>query len=112
MANWYNTQPIILDTDTATGWRALQTLTTNQFGIRVTKITLVANGTGGSAGVVSILDPLTSQVLYPPLYVAAAQAAAGIVLYFDDCVPALTWRDFMVSGLTATQSTLYIWYRA
>lgn len=115
--NNYNSQPIILDTDLTSGtgsWRTNQTLvaqTSNALaGIRPYKITLVSNSTSGTAGTVNI-TAIDGTPLYPALYVSAG-AAVGYVFYADSPTQLLTWKDFYVSGLTATSSTLYIWYRS
>jgi hypothetical protein len=125
MANSYNSNPIILDTDISTGWRANQTLNTGnlpshaqqfsgtvtrQPGIIVSKIVLESNGTT-VAGVVTVADPNDGTVLWNSA-VAAGAGATGTVLTredFSDNFPA--WRDFKVTGLTTTVSKIYIWYR-
>ena len=112
MANDYNSMPVIIDTDMVSGWRALQTLQTPGSGVRVTKIVL-AVGTGGasSAGSVSFADPVDSTVLYPPLAVTAS-VPAGSVLYTDNLDnQELTWRDFKITGVTATGARVFLWYR-
>jgi|SRR5581483_3283404 len=110
MANSYNSQPIILDTDIASGWRALQNLATKQIGIRPTKLIIESNGTT-VAGTVSIVDPNDSTQLYLAA-IGAGAGAAGTVLVREDFpgwFPA--WRDFKVTGLTATVTKIFIWYR-
>lgn len=113
MANQYNNQPLSLDTDT-TSWRQNQTLvsqTSNALaGISPYKITLEPNGTS-SAGTVTITAPSDSSTLYPPMAVAAG-ATTGTVLYYDNLTQLLNWRDFAVTGLTATSTKIYIWYRS
>ncbi|SRR6266704_5958391 len=127
MANSYNSMPIILDTDIATGWRANQTLNTGnlpsniqqtsgavtrQWGIRVTKVEVISNGVT-IAGTVTITDPKDGTVLFPPVNVPANAGASGTVIQredFENHFPA--WRDFIVTGLTATVTKLIVWYRA
>ena len=114
MANDYNSLPVLVDTDISTGWRANQTLSSNTYatGLRIVKIALVVASTTSSAGTVTITDPNDSTVLYPPMTVAAS-IAVGNVLYTDNLdSQALQWRDFNVTGVTATGTRLYIWYRA
>lgn len=112
MANNYNSQPIVLDTDMTTGWKSLQTLDTTPRGLWVFKITILTNGTTGSGGTISVLDPNDNTVLYPGVYINATASAIGLVSYFDDITTSsLTWRDFKVTGLTSTQSKMFIWYR-
>jgi hypothetical protein len=109
MANSLNSLPLIIDTD-LTSYR--QSTGERQQGIRVTKLVL-AVGAGGasSAGQVTITAPSDSATLYPPLSVASASPAYNI-LYVDnpDTNAALTWRDFAVTGVTATGTKLFIWW--
>lgn len=111
MANSQNTMPIVDDTDFAS-WRAAQTLvaqTSNALaGIRPFKITLEANGTS-VAGTVTITAPSDGIALYPPLLVPAG-STTGTVLYQDNIDTKLNWRDFAITGLTATSTRIYIWY--
>lgn len=112
MANDYNSQPIQLDTD-FTSWRENQTLVDQNSvalaGIRPFKITIVANK-ATTAGQLTFVSPSDSLSLYPPVEILSSQAA-GTVLYTDNITSLLTWKDFSVSGLTATGVTAYIWYR-
>lgn len=125
MANSYNSNPIILDTDTASGWRGLQTLNagnlpstaqqnsgavTRQWGIQVTKIQVVSAGVTAAA-TVSVVDPNDSTTLFT-YGVAAAAGAAGTLLMNQDLTTAMKWRDFKVTGLTTGVVKLYIWYRS
>jgi hypothetical protein len=123
MANSYNSQPIIIDTDTASGWRSLQTLNTGnlpttaqqlsgavtrQWGIHVPKLVLMTNGTT-VAGTVTISDPNDSTVLWTSP--VAAGVTAGIIKSEDWSEAWASWRDFKVTGVTATVTKLLIWYR-
>jgi hypothetical protein len=113
MANLYNQLPIQLSQDFVS-WRANQTLvaqTSNALaGIRPFKIVLASNGTT-VAGTVSITAPSDGALLYPVLQIPSGQAT-GSILYTDVVPTSLTWRDFSVTGLTATDTVLYIWYRS
>lgn len=116
MANVLTQQPILIDTDITT-WRNNAAVVALGYttGIRVLKL-ILAVGPGGasSAGNVTITAPSDSAVLYPPLAVPAAQAA-GTVLFSDEPTSpssTLTWRDFAVTGVTATGTKLYIWFSA
>lgn len=129
MANSYNSNPIILDTDISTGWRANQTLntgnlpqnqyqqqvsgvtTTRQWGIRPFRIQLLSNGTT-VAGTVVVADPVDATILWQAA-VAAAAGAAGTILIDESFNPiTANWRDFKVTGLTATLTKIQIWYRS
>ncbi len=121
MANSYNSNPIILDTDIATGWRANQTLNTGsvpgysftrQPGIHPTKILFESAGAANTAGTVTVADPNDATVLWTTAVAASATTAAGVILTredFEENFPG--WRDFKVTGLTATGTKMYIWYR-
>jgi|SRR6185437_6723751 len=111
MPNSYNTMPIVLTAD-ITSFRAAQTLQTQAFGLRVYKLALaVGSGGASSAGTVTITAPSDSIALYPPLPVSAS-APAKTILFTDNLDDQeLQWRDFAVTGLTATGTALYIWYR-
>ena len=111
--NSLTTKPIRIDTDittfrnaaavTALGWTQ---------GIRVTKLVLaVGSGGASSAGTVAITDQ-NGATLYPTIPVAAS-IAANSILSTDEPTNAkgdLTWRDFAVTGVTATGTVLWLWY--
>jgi hypothetical protein len=116
MANSLITMPVIIDTDLTTFRGAAAVVSTNctqGSSLRVSKLILtVGPGGASSAGLVTILAPTDSAVLYPPLPVAAS-IAANSILFTDeppDAAGDLTWRDFAVTGLTATGTKLYLWY--
>lgn len=105
MANSFG-NPIILDTD-ITSYRTAASVPQ---GLRITKLVLAVGGSASSAGNVTITAPSDSAVLYPPIPVTAATAANTMV--FSDTQndkSVLTWRDFAVTGLTATGTKLYLW---
>jgi hypothetical protein len=112
VSNLYNQLPLLLTTD-FTSWRSQQTLvaqTSNALaGIRPFKIVVASNGTT-VAGTISITAPSDGALLYPVLLIPAGQAT-GSILYTDEIECPLNWRDFSVTGLTATDTVLYIWYR-
>ena len=106
------TKPIVIDTDitTYTGASAVKALGGVE-GVRVSKIMLVVgSGSAASAGQVTITAPSDSAVLYPPILVGS-QAAYTIILNdnLTDPKSSLTWRDFAVTGVTATKTVLYLW---
>jgi len=114
MSNVLVNQPIQIDADITT-WRSATAvkalgITT---GIRVLKLVLsVAGGGASSAGNVTITAPSDSAVLYPTLAVPAAQPANTILFTDEPTSPSstLTWRDFAVTGVTATGTKLYLYY--
>ena len=107
MANTYG-KPIILDTDLVSYRASAPSLQ----GVRVTKLILaVGSGSASSAGTVTITAPSDGATLYPTLVIAAS-VAANSILFSDeptDAKGSLTWRDFAVTGLTATKTILYLW---
>ena len=114
MSNTLLSQPMILDTDITT-WRNATTVVAAGYttGIRIQKLVL-AVGTGGAstAGTVTIQSVSDSATLYPPLVVAGSTAASTI-LFVDnptDTESVLAWRDFKVTGLTATGTRLFLWW--
>ena len=117
MPNVLTQNPLIIDTDITTFRNASAVTSTNCTqgqGIRVTKLVLaVAHGGVSSAGTVTITSPSDSSVLYPTLLVTASQPADNELCV--DSEPAVTggvcWRDFAVTGVTATGTKLYIWYK-
>lgn len=117
MPNVLTQNPILIDTDITTFRSATSVVATNctqGCGIRVTKLVLSVGPSGvSSAGTVAITAPSDSAVLYPPLIVTAG-IAANTELYIDS-EPAVTssvfWRDFAVTGLTATGTRLFLWYK-
>ena len=114
MANALTSFPMILDTD-ITSWRTSAAVVAAGYttGIRVLKLVL-AVGTGGSSssGTITITAPSDSATLYPPIPVAASIAANSILVTDEptDTKGTLTWRDFAVTGLTATGTRLFLYW--
>lgn len=108
MANSLNSLPITVDTD-LTSFGAAQTLQAKPFGLRVWKIALYANAVT-TVGTVSITEPNSGIPLVAPMVVSAS-SPIGTVLYYDNPTQLLQWRDFKVTGLIATGTTLLVWYR-
>lgn len=122
MANSLNSLPIIVDTDFVS-WRNTQTLNTGnlpatvqqpgpirrQFGLKIAKLVLMTNG-ATTAGTISITDPIDSTIL--ETFNVTTTAPAGIITTQDWADNMPLWRDFSVTGVTATGTKLLIWYRA
>ena len=114
MSNSLVSLPAIIDTDIAS-WRNAATVVAAGYltGVRIKKLVL-AVGTGGasSAGVVTITAPSDSSTLYPPMPVAASIAANSILNTDEptDAEGTLTWRDFAVTGVTATGTRLFLYW--
>jgi hypothetical protein len=134
VANIFTQNPIFLDTDTTTGagtnWRGanggaqlnpgnlpttLQQTSgavSRMWGIRPTLIILeqAAAAVATVAGDITITDPQTSGLILLKIPVIGV-TQAPIVLREEDLGNNL-WRDFIVTGLTATKTSLQIYYRA
>jgi hypothetical protein len=114
MSNSLVSLPAIIDTD-ITSWRNSAAVAAAGYltGVRIKKLVL-AVGTGGasSAGVVTITAPSDSATLYPPMPVAASIAANSILVTDEptDAEGTLTWRDFAVTGVTATGTRLFLYW--
>lgn len=114
MANSLNSRPLIIDTDITT-WRNNAAIVAAGYatGIRVVKLILQVGTTGTSvAGTVTITAPSDSATLYTPLTVPVGQTA-NVVLFTDEPTEplgTLTWRDFAVTGVTATNTRLLLWW--
>lgn len=113
MANSLTTQPMIVDTDITT-WRGAAAITALGYktGVRVQKLALVvASGGAATAGQVTITAPSDSSPLYFPL-VVGTQGAYTVIYESNPTDPhgSLAWRDFAVTGVTATGTRLYLWW--
>ena len=108
MPNDYDSNPIYIDSDMPSGWRELQTLTTHPQGIHACKLNLLLPTPGTqAAGTILVSDPNDATVLFR-LDIPATGAFTREI-DFDGNFPA--WRDFIVTGPTATKVALQIWYR-
>lgn len=123
MSNNFVTQPIWLDTDTSTGantnWRGTSGCTLagiGKMGIKPTRILVVpaAAAAAVTTGTISVKDPVTSPAGQGLLTIPVVAPVAGepfipFEIWLDQT--AALWRDFVVTGLTATGVALQIWYR-
>ena len=114
MSNSLSAYPIVIDTDITTFLGAAAVTSTNctqGCGIRVKKLKLV-NGSAPITGAVTITAPSDGSSLYPPILVPATPVANAVVVDDNptDVYGDLTWRDFAVTGVTATGTKLYLWY--
>jgi hypothetical protein len=113
VANKLLNQPMIVDTDITT-WRNAAAVVAAGYttGIRVQKIALVVDAGGAAtAGEVTITAPSDSSLLYFPILVGT-QAAYTTIYESNPTEPygSLAWRDFAVTGVTATGTRLFIWW--
>lgn len=109
MANSLGSMPLTVDTDLAS-FGASQTLQAQPFGIRVWKMALIVAASTSSPGTVTVTEPNSGIVLLGPMVVPAA-SPIGTTLYYDNPTQLLQMRDFAVTGLTATGTRLFLWYR-
>jgi len=113
MSNSLVTKPLIISSD-LTSYRndsTVKALGGGQ-GVRVQKLILaVGTGASSTAGSVTITAPSDSATLYPPLEVIGSEPAGTILCVDNPTAPnsSLTWRDFAVTGVTATGTVLYLW---
>jgi len=114
MSNSLGNFPMVIDTDITT-WRSAAAVVSLGYatGIRVLKLVLSVGPSGASsAGTVTITAPSDNATLYEPMVVPTGQAAYT-VLYEDnltDTKGTLTWRDFAVTGVTATGTRLFLYW--
>jgi hypothetical protein len=124
MSNSFNTVPAFFDTDTSTGantnWRGTSGCTLagiGKMGIKPRRI-LVVPATAAAAvttGTILVADPQTSPsttggLLSIPI-VAPVAGEPFIPFYIPLDQTSDLWRDFVITGLTATKTALQIWYR-
>ena len=114
MSNSLVSLPAIIDTDLVS-WRNAASVVAAGYttGVRIKKFVLaVGPGGASSAGTVTITAPSDSATLYPPIPVAASVAANSILVTDEptDALGTLTWRDFAVTGLTATGTRLFLYW--
>lgn len=123
MANSFNTMPLWFDTDTSTGggtnWRGASGCTLagiKTMGIKPTKILVFPAAAANAVvtGTISVQDPQTSPatqglLTIPIVTPAATQPFFPIEIILENA--SALWRDFVITGLTATKVALQIWYR-
>jgi hypothetical protein len=109
MANTLGNMPLTVDTD-ITSFGAAQTLQSLPFAIRPYKIALVVASATSSAGTVTVTLPIGGASLLAPMVVPAG-SAVGTILFADNIDNTIYWQDFAVTGVTATGTRLFVWYR-
>jgi hypothetical protein len=132
-----NLNPIVITADiaasgtapNATGWKGQQTLVGGvagqktpttiqnpnpviaQPGLLITKIMLVQNSTSTTvAGAVYVQNPNDNTYLFPGIPVTVQTVSFN---FFSETYgeQPLRWKDFIVTGLTATATALFLWYK-
>lgn len=110
MANSLSTNPLVLTADLAS-FQAAQTLTAQSepLGIRIRKRALYANAST-VAGTVTVTDPVSGRLLLVPVAVAAYQITDAVLYAQDFPSDPQMWTNFSATGLTATKTTLVLWW--
>lgn len=114
MANVFTAMPIYIDTDTTTGagtnWRGAnggKLLSANIKGIMPYSVVVgaAAGGVATVAGTIVINDPQqsTGNLLQIPIL---AGESGRIIIPIQGAI----WRDFIVTGVTATKTSVQIYY--
>jgi hypothetical protein len=107
MANSLATRPLIIDTD----FDSYRTAASALQGVRVLKLALVVGTSAVSVAGTVTITASDGSTLYPPLPVSGGLAATTIIYVDNPTAPtsSLTWKDFAVTGVTATKTVLYLW---
>ncbi len=105
--NNFNSNPITYVTDQLVPWRSLQTLNANQWGLRVSKVVISTTGVS-VAGRVQVTDPNDGTILLN----CDVPSSMTTPIVFNFNRRDVAWRDFIVTGPTATNTVLQIWYGA
>ena len=124
MANSYNSNPIIINTDMGAGWKSLQTLNAGnlpsnvqqrsgavarQPGFHLSKIEISVGIGTPTAGVITVVDPNDSTLLFQSEYPAFSTGQAPITFDFEGM--SVAWRDFQLTGTGTNFAVARIWYR-
>lgn len=110
MANSLVTQPLFLDTDQTVAYKSEPTvlaLNPNPLGVQVENILINCPSGTSTAGNILVTDGATTPVTLFTMHITAATAFPISIAY---TVP-LQWRNFKITGLTATATSIQIWTR-
>lgn len=110
MANALVQQPIILDTDQTVSYRnepTVKAISGDPTGVFVVNILITATAGVGGAGTILVTDGATTPITLLKIPVASTTTYP---IRLEYSIP-LQWRDFLVTGLTATGTQMYIWVR-
>lgn len=110
MANALTQQPLFLDTDQTVAYKsepAVTAVNPNPLGVEVVNILINCPGGTPSAGTITVTDGATTPI---NLLTAHITASTTFPIALNYTVP-LQWRNFKITGLTATATTLQIWTR-
>lgn len=110
MANTLAQQPLFLDTDQTVAYKSEPTvvaLNAAPLGVQVENILLNCPGGTPSAGTITVTDGATAPITLFTFHVTATTLFPVSIAY---TVP-LQWRNFKITGLTATATSIEIWTR-
>ncbi len=110
MANSLVTQPLFLDTDQTVDYKsepAVTAINPTPLGFEVANILINCPSGTSLAGNILVTDGATTPATLLTVHITATTAFPIALNY---TVP-LQWRNFKITGLTATATTLQIWTR-
>lgn len=110
MANALTQQPLFLDTDQTVAYKSEPTVTAvnpNPLGFEVVNILINCPSGTSAAGTITVTDGATTPINLLTVHVTATTV---FPIALDYTVP-LQWRNFKITGLTATATTMQIWTR-
>lgn len=110
MANALAQQPLFFDTDQTVNYKAEPTvvaLNAAPLGVQVENILINCPGGTPTVGSIVVTDGATTPIT---LFTQHITATTLFPISFVYTVP-LQWRNFKITGLTATATTMEIWTR-
>lgn len=110
MANALAQQPLFLDTDQTVAYKSEPTvvaLNAAPLGVQVENILINCPGGTPGVGTITVTDGATTPITLFTFHVTATTLFPVSIAY---TVP-LQWRNFKITGLTATATTMEIWTR-
>lgn len=110
MANSLVTQPLFLDTDQTVAYKSEPAVTAiNPFplGVQVENILINCPSGTSAAGNILVTDGAATPATLITVHITATTVFPISIAY---TVP-LQWRNFKITGLTATATTIQIWTR-
>lgn len=108
MANLLTQQPFFLDTDQTTSYWNTVGILKNGGSLFITKILITCPGGTVTGGTITVSDGATTPI---NLLIIPVVSTVRLPLELNFNSAALTWRDFKITGLTATGCAVQIWYR-
>lgn len=111
MANALTQQPLFLDTDQTVAYKSEPTVTAinpSPLGVQVVNILVTCPGGTPTAGTITVTDgDASGSINLLTIHITTLQLFPIALEY---TVP-LQWRNFKITGLTATATAMQIWTR-